>query len=251
MLARSDGRLAQQERFWIADYCLRHYSRDPVLSVRVRSLCTYYEQAAIDPAAILAKLQQCRHHQRWRVIWPELKALARARNSKDGRKWQVLKQLAEILALPLEAPTERQTSSPPQQVHHEQRLAEKRNAPLLASPPAEPRLEAPAQAQPLPTDNREQACQLLGLSAHDSLVATHIRQKYRELLPLYNPKQEEIKGPEFVALAEQKRRQLREAACLLLRQCGVADPQRYLDEQETITTEYSRDNPTLDAIFGI
>jgi hypothetical protein len=254
MLARSDGRLAQQERAWIADYCLRRYSRDPVLSGRVRSLCSYYEQAPMDTAAILAKLQQCRQDKRWQEIWPELQALASAGNSKNGRKWQTLKQLAEILALPLEAPNESQTSSPPQQVHREQPLDEKRNGPVLTFPPATPSespLEAPAQAPPSAVLSREQACQLLGLSAHNSLSATYIRQRYRELLPLYNPKQEEIKGPEFVALAEQKRRQLHEAACLLLQQCGIADPQRYLEEQEATQTEYSRDNPTLDAIFGI
>ncbi len=253
MLARSDGRLAQQERAWIADYCLRRYSRDPILSVRVRSLCTYYEQALIDTAAILAKLQQCRHDKRWQEIWPELQALASAGNSKNGRKWQTLKQLAEILALPLEAPNESQTSSPPLQVHREQPLDEKRNGPVSTSlPPApiEAPLEAPAQAPPSAALSREQACQLLGLAVHHSLSATHIRQRYRELLPLYNPKQEEIKGPEFVALAEQKRRQLRDAACLLLQQCGIPDPPRYLEEQETTTAEYSRDNPTLDAIFG-
>jgi len=254
MLARADGRLAQQERAWIADYCLRRYSRDPVLSVRVRSLCTYYEQAPMDTAAILDRLQQCRQDKRWREIWPELQALASVGNSKNGRKWQTLKQLAEILALPLEAPNESQTSSSPQRVHREQPLDEKRNGPVstsLPTAPIEPPLETPAQAPLSATLSREQACQLLGLSAHNSLSATYIRQKYRELLPLYNPEQEKIKGPEFVALAEQKRRQLRDATCLLLQLCGIADPQRYLEEQETTTTEYSRDNPTLDAIFGI
>jgi hypothetical protein len=92
----------------------------------------------------------------------------------------------------------------------------------------------------------------LGLASVGALTAELIRQQYEKFAQLYDPAKEQVKGADFVALAEQKRQKIRQAAVLLLRELSVADPERYLDEPPADKkADFTRENPGLDAIMGL
>lgn len=236
MLARADGRLAKQELGWIRDYCQRHFTGDQTLANRVRCLCAHYEQAKIDAQTTWEKLRQYYRHKRWGEIWPELIQLAQLGNQGNGRKQQTLEQLSRIFHLPL--------PPPPQEAPAETKSESQPGA-------NRPSNNGPVEVPGSPKLDNTQARQLLGLPMQGPLIPEQIRKQYRELLPLYDPEKEKIKGPEFVALAEQKRLQLHTAACLLLAELGISDVEGFLEQSDSPVAEYRRENPALDAIFGM
>ncbi|MCS7016040.1 MAG: TerB family tellurite resistance protein [Gemmatales bacterium] len=243
LLARADGRLSQQERDWIIAYCQREFARDMNSANRVRLLCASYENASLSLEDILALLQQTASHPRWPTAWPAWLELVQLAQHANPRKRELCQRIAQVLQLPL-----------PEFFEKDCRVGGTTSAP----PDGKPQLAAGApdiagrtlEAQDTPL-SLEQARELLRLPSEGLLQPDQIRRQYESLLPLYDPEKERVKGAEFVALAECKRGQIRQAAVLLLRQAGVENPERYLDEPLQPEADVSRYNPDLDQILGM
>ncbi|MCS7166221.1 MAG: hypothetical protein RMI91_01745 [Gemmatales bacterium] len=243
LLARADGRLHPQERDWIKSYCQREFARDTNLANRVRLLCASYENASLSFDDVLPLLQQTASDPRWRTAWPAWLELLGLAQPTNPRKRELCQRIAQILRLPLPERFEEEshiggtTSAPPD------------GKPQLATGGAETASRA-LENQDTPL-TLEHARQLLGLSSQGLVSPQQIRQQYESFLQLYDPEKERVKGPEFVALAERKRVQIRQAAVLLLRQAAVEDPERYLDEPLPPQADISRENRGLDLILGM
>lgn len=240
LLAQADNRLSRAERDWIANYAQRQLARDQASQNRVRGLCAHYEQARPNADAILEELAQCAHEPRWQQAWPSWLELVNLSANAHSRKWELLKHLSDILQLPL----------PSSKTVSDSKAAGRDGVSELGS--AAPTIGTEGgQLSRIPqaemTDS--EARRLLGLALAGALAPMDIRKQYETQCELFNPEKERIKGPEFVQLAERKRQEIREAAVFLLRQLGVADPERFLDEPAPPHSDVSRDNPDLDAIF--
>ena len=96
-----------------------------------------------------------------------------------------------------------------------------------------------------------EARRALGLSSVGVPAAEEIRKQYQKLCELYDPSKEQVKGQEFVELAERKRQEIRRAALALLRELQTPDPERYLDSALAACSDFTRENPDLDAIMGV
>src|SRR5262249_3671543 len=136
-----------------------------------------------------------------------------------------------------------------------QRLGvERRPHTPMPSPKAVPPTPPPAAvSKPLPekpkpvAPTRNDYLAALEIDADAPLSADLIRRQYRLLSERYDPEKIAALGGEFVAIAEQKRAAALSAACALIALFGeeLERPAEHAPPADL------RDNPDLDAVFGV
>lgn len=118
----------------------------------------------------------------------------------------------------------------------------------LFNPSVAPPLASQCVAPPptTPEAMREECLKMLEISENTSLSAELVRRQYHLLFERVSPEKVISMGPEFVALAQSKRVELRRAAEMLLERMGEK-----LELQPTSPPSLDpRHNPDLDDVFG-
>ncbi len=113
----------------------------------------------------------------------------------------------------------------------------------VAPPPPSQCVAQPATTAVAP---REECLKVLGISETTSLSAELVRRQYHLLFERVSPEKVISMGPEFVALAQSKQREIRQATEFLLESMGEK-----LERQPTAPADHDlRHNPDLDDVFG-
>jgi hypothetical protein len=102
------------------------------------------------------------------------------------------------------------------------------------------------EAKPALATNPEQRLAVLEIPPELPLSADLVRRQYNLLWDRYDPAKVEAMGPDFVALAQNKRDEVRTAATALMAQWN--EPLEI--EARAAAPRDLRENPDLDALFG-
>ncbi len=212
LVAKADGRIAQAERKALRKYLDEHFGHDPVLVRHIDPLMEATEKEPLDEAAILAALQDATSDER-KGLLALAERLADTSGERNQREKEVLARIAQAWG---EQPPPPSSEPPP-----------------VAKPGRSP---APSPS-PLA---------VLELPADAELSVELIRRRYALLSDRLDPTKAAALGPEFAAMAERKRAELRGAAEALIAPFGVPlDPPPAPPPPADI-----RHNPDLDDLFG-
>jgi hypothetical protein len=118
--------------------------------------------------------------------------------------------------------------------------------PSASAPAAQPTVPAAVPQASSSGPTREESLKLLEIPANTPLSSDRVRRQYNLLSERSNPDKVASMGAEFVALAQAKQKQLRQAAEMLLDSMGEK-----LETQPPAPPQLDlRHNPDLDDVFG-
>jgi uncharacterized tellurite resistance protein B-like protein len=219
-VARADGRLARKEREVIDAYLRSRCGEDPALLNRALALAAHYETAAIDVDACLWQVRALAADADRRALLGFVTEVADASGGRNDRETALLERVAGKLGLSVASPA----AAPPKE-------PEPAAAPDAASGPASP----------------QDPYAVLEIDPATPLTPDLIRRQYNLLDERFAPEKFAAVGPDFVALANQKREAVRRAAAALLEPLGEALERAPPDAGP----KDLRPNPDLDALFGV
>jgi tellurite resistance protein len=218
-VARTDGRVAERERRLIEDHLRRRYEYSQALHNRAKALFAHYESAQIDIDRCLRDIGELFSMPHRTALVQVACEVAASTSGVNQRESSLLNRICTRLGISMPAG------------------------------PAPTAMDEPAPAPPpkfAAVTNEEEWLATLEIAAGLQWSADLVRRQYHLLTARFEPAKVRTMGPEFAAMAEQKRAAVREAAEGLLRKCGLP-----LEEAPPATPPAElRHNPDLDALFG-
>jgi tellurite resistance protein len=221
-VARCDGHITDKERAAIKEELRRRYEYDSALFNRARAFSAQYEEAEIDVDVCLqriAALFTVPHRQALLAFAYEIAEASRGINKREAA---LLDKIAQRLGVEPPAPKEKS-----------------------ASPSAEPKAAPPEEMRARPP-SREEHLAALEIDPAAPLSADLIRRQLQLLSERFSPEKVAALGSEFVAMAQAKREAALAAARALIAPFG--EP---LERPAALAPQGLRDNPDLDAAFGV
>jgi hypothetical protein len=209
VIAKGDGRIAQAEKSVIRGYLADQFGTDPRLACQIDPLLERTAAAVPAEAVALAAIKSMTTPAEQRTLYRFAERIAGATGEPNQREQDLLTRVAAAFELTAEA------------------------APVPASPPS------PTAAPP--ADPRA----VLQIEPAVQLTPELIRRKYAQLSDPIDPDKAAKMGPEFAAMAADKRAKLRAAAEALIGPFGES-----LDKPAAAPPSDIRHNPDLDAVLG-
>lgn len=230
VVARAHGRVTQAERRLIDQFVAKHTQGDVVLANKGRNWLAHYESAAIDLKKQLLQAEKYTTQSERIVLLQLAKAVAAASNDINTQEMVILDRIAAQWDIPWE------------DVHE----APKCHAPSADATGEQTFADTPAAGKAATEESAADPRAVLEISEGVTLSADLIRRQYRLLRERYDPAKMERLGPEFVAIARNKRDAVEAAAACLIQRFG--EP---LELPETGPSPADlRHNPDLDQLFA-
>jgi tellurite resistance protein len=244
VVARCDGHLAKKEKEWIAHHLAQRYRQDANLLERARALCTHYETVVPDADACLDAVGS-RFSTEQKVELMELAhGIAAAAGAINQKEVKFLHKLSQRLGVPEVVTRSPSTTQP---------VVAEPPPPVAAAPPPQPAPAPPPPVapalpppQPATVAGPEQQLALLEIAAGTPLSADLIRRQYTRLVEKFAPDKMHSMGPEFVAVAQQKRQLIEQAARALM----APFKEELVPPATPPPPKDLRHNPDLDSLFG-
>lgn len=214
MIAKADGRVAQGERRVIRAILEDQFGHDAALLRHLDPLLERFSTAPPDEVAAVTALKAAFPQAEWPAWYRLAERIADAMGERNDKEQAVLDRIAAALGLAVAPPTAPVSPSPPSQ-------------PTAAEPLEDPRI-------------------ILEIEPDIPLSVDLIRRRYVNLSEKLDPTRVAAMGPEFVRMAEDKRRRVRWAAETLIKPFGEPlDPPAAPAPPTDL-----RHNPDLDDVFG-
>jgi tellurite resistance protein len=230
LVARCDGRIAEKERAIIDEHLRRRYSYDSALYNRARAFASFYESAAIDVDTCLQRIAATFTAPHRAALVEFASQVAEASRGINKREAALLEKISRRLGVEPQPIT---TIASPKSVAPSPVSA-------IESPPA------PAKPKPVAL-TREDHLAALEIDPGVPLSADLVRRQFRLLSERLSPEKFATAGVEFVSMAEQKRAAVLAAARALIAPFG----EELERPKEDPPHAGLRDNPDLDAVFGV
>ncbi|HEY1376626.1 MAG TPA: TerB family tellurite resistance protein [Gemmataceae bacterium] len=211
VVAKADGRIAQAEKKVIRAFLDEQFGHDPVLVRHIDPLLERTEARVPPEAQAIAEVRSVTTAAERRELYRFAERVADASGERNRREQELLARVAAAFGLTMEAP------------------------PRPAAPVA-----APETRPSPPTDPRA----VLEIEPGIDLTADLIRRRYTLLTDKLDPAKAAGLGPEFAAMAAEKRSRLRAAAETLIAPFG--EP---LEKPALPPPADLRHNPDLDDVF--
>lgn len=225
LVARCDGHLARKEKEFIGRRLEERCGEDRARVNRVRGLCAYYESAPLNVEDCFEKINTGFSQAPKKDLVGFAWEIARCTGEVNRKEARFLESMCRQLGV-----------EPP--------------GPFLEGPSEAPAAaEQNGQAEPMPAGEAEPPYDPRGVLEMDPatlLSVDLVRRHYHRLMEKFDPQKMADMGPEFIQMAERKRRQVEEAAKTLMAEFGE-------ELNPTVKEEKSQDlrhNPELDDLFG-
>jgi tellurite resistance protein len=266
LVARCDGHMAQKEREIIGNHLRKRYGYDTALFNRAKGFAAHYESAAIDIDACLGQIAAVFSVPHREALLEFAYQIAKSSRGINKREQIFLEKIAKRLGVkpPAEAapppkpaptlqpsndatkPSFRPPTSPtPSEQATFTPTAKSVKAQVVTAQTSRslPPVETGSKRAQTPQEQRA----ALEIDPTAPLSADLIRRQFRLLSERYSKEKLAGLGVEFVAMAERKRAAALAAANELIAQFGEKlEPATEIEPSSGL-----RDNPDLDAVFGV
>jgi len=234
LIAKADGRIAQAEKRILRQFLGDRFGHDGVLLRQIDPCMEAAEKALFDESAVLADLCRVTTATEQRELFALAERITGASGEQNERERRALDRIAQAFEL---KPGERGASA------HQCEPRRDSASPAVSGTSLEgSHRGADAPRSPVAPDPRT----VLEIDAATELSAELIRRRYMLLAEKLDPTRAAALGPEFAAMAERKRADLRRAAESLIAPFGVPlDPPVAPPAPADL-----RHNPDLDDVFG-
>jgi uncharacterized tellurite resistance protein B-like protein len=219
VVARADGRIAQAEKKVIRSFLDEQFGHDPVLVRHIDPLMERTEARVPPEAETWAAIRSVATAAEHRELYRFAERIADASGERNRKEQDLLARIAVAFDL-----------TPPAGL-----------PPLPASAPAPAAGPVPPTKPDPPPDPRR----VLEIDAITDVSVDLVRRRFALLTDRLDPSKAAGLGPEFAAMAAEKRNQLRVAAEALMARFG--EP---LEKPAQPTSADIRHNPDLDDAFG-
>jgi tellurite resistance protein len=217
--ARADGPVEHQERELIKAEIKQRYGYDQALMNQAQAFYAYYETGKIDLGTCLGQIKERFGLQARLAFLQMANKIMELPPGPNAQEAAFLHKVCGCLGV------------------------DRALLPKLGARKKEERI-AVTENREIPT--RTDHLSVLEIDPKSALSANLIRRQYNRLSERFTPEKTKAMGPEFVALAEEKKRALLIAAQALLAPLGES-----LEVPAPVPTPKGlRDNPDLDAVFG-
>ncbi len=235
MVAKADGRIAKAERAAVREFLATLFGHDPVLARHLDPVIETVEKAIpAEPVAVAEVVRRTSPNER-RRIYLAAERIADACGKRNRQEEDLLERVAVALDVQPSPKIVSAAAPPPRVQSSAAYTPAAASAPAAPKPPVEP-------PQLRPPDPRK----LLEIEPGVELSVELIRRRFTLLFEKVDPAKARDFGPEFVAMVEKKRADLRAAAESLIAPFGVPlDPPAAPPPSADI-----RPNELLDDIFG-
>jgi uncharacterized tellurite resistance protein B-like protein len=231
MIAKADGRIAKAERAAVREFLASLFAHDPQLVRHIDPVLESAEKAIPDEQQAVGLILRNTKSDERRTVYRAAERIADACGNRNRQEIETLDRVAAALGVETapkpvvrpEPPKPAASSLTYQQTHAV--------PPVLPSPP------------PPPAPNHRA---ILEIETGMELTVELIRRRFTMLFERSDPAKAALLGPEFAAMAEKKRADVRHAAESLLAPFGAPlEPPAAPPPPSDI-----RHNPDLDDIFG-
>ncbi len=229
VIARADGRIAKSERQRVRDLLASAFGHDTTLLRFIDPLMEQTEKDDPDEDETIAEIRRLTSPKERKSLYSAAERIVDASGDRNAREVEALIRIASALEISVSpAPLAGRASDGVR--------SESSEAPVAPAPAPQPSLARPAN----------EPRSILGIDPAAPLSAELIRRRFLLLTERADPAKAAALGPEFAAMAEAKRADLRRAALQLIEPFG--EP---LDAPAAPAPPADlRHNPDLDDVFG-
>jgi hypothetical protein len=216
-LARADVPLSASAKKMIKEYFRNQYCHEAVLLNRANAYCAQFETASIRLEDSLSGIENLLTVEERGSLVRLGERIVKASETESNKAVTLLKKMAGDLKISFLSESSQGAES-----------------------------TAPALPQAILDVNRDECLRVLEIEPHLPFTADLVRRHFNLLTDKFRPERVASLGSEFVETMEKKREKVRTAATFLLGEFGEK-----LDVPEHSESKGLRDNPDLDAVFGV